>query len=150
VCFLGIFWSGPSDDLPVVVSTDDKHLKMMRWGLVPFWAKDEKIGYKMINARSETISVKPSFRKAHSLQRCIIPAGGFFEWKQVDKEKIPYYIYLKNQLVFGFADLYDVWHDKQGRELKTYTIITMEPNALVEHIHNRMPVILEKQNRMRG
>jgi putative SOS response-associated peptidase YedK len=130
----------------VIVNDSKKHVEMMQWGLVPFWAKDEKSGYKMINARAETLPVKPSFRKALSLQRCIIPAGGFFEWKHVDKEKIPYYIFLKNQSVFGFAGLYDVWHDKQGRELKTYTIITTEPNALVEPIHNRMPVILEKQN----
>lgn len=137
--------AAPSEDLPVVVNTSDKHVEMMRWGLVPFWAKDEKIGYKMINARAETLSVKPSFRKALSLQRCIVPAGGFFEWKKLEKEKIPYYIFLKNHSVFGFAGLYDVWKDKRGRELKTYTIITTEPNALVEPIHNRMPVILEKQ-----
>jgi putative SOS response-associated peptidase YedK len=117
---------------------------------VPFWMKDEKIGYKIINARAETLSVKPSFRKALSLQRCIIPAGGFLEWKKMDKEKIPYYIFLKNQSVFGFAGLYDIWKDKQGRELKTYTIITTEPNALVEPIHNRMPAILENSMRMSG
>ena len=138
--------AAPSENLPVIVNNTDKHVEMMRWGLVPFWAKDEKIGYKMINARAETLQIKPSFRKALSLQRCIIPAGGFFEWKQVDKEKIPYYISLKNNSVFGFAGLYDVWRDKQGKEIKTYTIITTEPNALVEPIHNRMPAILEKQD----
>ena len=100
----------------------------------------------MINVRAETLTEKPSFRKALSMQRCIIPAGGFFEWKQVDKEKIPYYIFLKNQSVFGFAGLYDVWKDKQGRELKTYTIITTTPNALIEPIHDRMLVILENQD----
>lgn len=136
----------PSENLPVIVNDTEKHVEMMRWGLVPFWAKDEKIGYKMINARAETLQTKPSFRKALSLQRCIIPAGGFFEWKQIDKEKIPYYIFLKNQHLFGFAGLYDVWHDKQGREVKTYTIITTEPNTLVAAIHNRMPAILEKQD----
>ena len=132
--------------MPVVVGDGERHVEMMRWGLVPFWAKDEKIGYKMINARAETLSVKPSFRKALSLQRCIVPAGGFFEWKQVDKEKIPYYIFLKNKHLFGFAGLYDIWRNKEGKELKTYTIITTEPNALVEPIHNRMPAILEKQD----
>jgi len=138
--------AAPSEDLPVVLNDGEKHVELMRWGLVPFWAKDEKIGYKMINARAETLTLKPSFRKALSLQRCIIPACGFFEWKQIDKEKVPYYIFLKNKELFGFAGLYDVWHDKEGKELKTYTIITTEPNALVEPIHNRMPAILEQQD----
>lgn len=138
--------AAPSEDLPEIVNDSEKHVELMRWGLVPFWAKDINIGYKMINARTETLQVKPSFRKSLSLQRCIVPAGGFFEWKQVDKEKIPYYIFLKNTQVFGFAGLYDVWHDKQGKELKTYTIITTEPNTLVGSIHNRMPAILEKKD----
>ncbi len=138
--------AAPNEDLPVVVNTGENHVELMRWGLVPFWAKDTNIGYKMINARAETLQVKPSFRKALSLQRCIIPAGWFFEWKRVDKEKVPYYIFLKNKELFGFAGLYDVWHDKEGKELKTYTIITIEPNELVGKIHNRMPVILEKQD----
>jgi putative SOS response-associated peptidase YedK len=138
--------AAPRQELPVVVGDGEKHVELMRWRLVPFWAKDTSIGYKMINARAETLSVKPSFRKALALQRCIVPAGGFFEWKQVGKEKIPYYIYLKNTHVFGFAGLYDVWRDKEGKELKTYTIITTEPNELLEPIHNRMPAILEKQD----
>lgn len=92
------------------------------------------------------MQVKPSFRKALSLQRCIIPAGGFIEWKKLDKEKVPYYIFQKNKELFGFAGLYGVWRDKEGNELKTYTIITTEPNALVGMIHNRMPAILEKQD----
>src|SRR5216683_885860 len=138
--------AAPSEDMPVVVNTGENHVELMRWGLVPFWAKDTNIGYKMINARAETLQVKPSFKKALSLQRCIVPAGGFFEWKKLDKEKVPYYIFLKNKGLFGFAGLYDTWHDKQGRELKTYTIITTEPNAIVEPIHNRLPAILEKQD----
>ncbi len=140
------FNAAPSENMPVVVSDGQRHVELMRWGLVPFWAKDEKIGYKMINARAETLPVKPSFRKSLSLQRCIVPAAGFFEWKKTDGEKIPYYIFLKNKHLFGFAGLYDVWRDKAGKELKTYTIITTEPNALVGSIHNRMPAILEKQD----
>lgn len=138
--------AAPSEELPIVVNTGENHIELMRWGLVPFWAKDTSIGYKMINARAETLSVKPSFRKAFSLQRCIVPAGGFFEWKQVGKEKVPFYIFLKTHQLFGFAGLYDTWHDKQGRELKTYTIITTVPNELVGTIHNRMPAILEKKD----
>src|SRR5213078_3332163 len=76
--------AAPSENLPVIVNDTQKHVELMRWGLVPFWAEDEKIGYKMINARAETLTEKPSFRKALSLQRCIIPAGGFFEWKKID------------------------------------------------------------------
>ena len=121
--------AAPGEELLVIVNTGENHGELRRWGLVPFWAKDEKIGYTMINARAETLQVKPSFRKALSLQRCIVPAGEFFEWKQIDKEKVPFYIFLKNKELFGFAGLYDVWHDKAGRELKTYTIITTEPNA---------------------
>lgn len=100
--------ASPTEDLPVIVNDTELHVELMRWGLVPFWAKNERIGYKMINARAETLQVKPSFRKSLSLQRCIVPAGGFFEWKQGDEEKIPYYIFLKNTQVFGFAGLYDV------------------------------------------
>ena len=133
----------PSETLPVVVSTGERRVELMRWGLVPFWAKDEKIGYKMINARAETLSEKPSFRKALTLQRCIVPADGFFEWKRLGREKLPYYFFLKNNEVFGFAGLYDVWKDEKGKELKTYTIITTTPNALLEPVHNRMPAILE-------
>ncbi len=80
--------AAPSEELPVVVNTGENHIELMRWGLVPFWAKDTSIGYKMINARAETLPVKPSFRKAFSLQRCIVPAGGFFEWKQVGKVRL--------------------------------------------------------------
>jgi putative SOS response-associated peptidase YedK len=138
--------AAPSEDLPVIINDGENHVEKMRWGLVPFWAKDEKIGYKMINARAESIADKPSFRKSLSSKRCIVPAGGFFEWKQVGKEKIPYYIFLKDHSLFGMAGLYDEWHDKQGRELKTYTIITTQPNPLLEPIHNRMPAILEKQD----
>ncbi len=138
--------AAPSQDLPVVVNDGKTHVELMRWGLVPFWAKDTNISYKMINARAETLTVKPSFRKALIRQRCIVPAGGFFEWKQIDREKVPYYIFLKDHSLFGFAGLYDVWHDKQGKELKSYTIITTEPNELLEPIHNRMPVILEKRD----
>lgn len=138
--------AAPSENLPVIVNDSEKHVELMRWGLVPSWAKDMRIGYKMINARAETLQEKPTFRKSLSFKRCIIPAGGFFEWKKFGKEKIPYYFFLKNHHMFGFAGLYDEWRDKEGRELKTYTIITTEPNKLLEPIHNRMPAILEKQD----
>jgi len=136
--------AAPSEDLPVIINDGEKHVELMRWGLVPFWAKDLKIGYKMINARAESVADKPSFRKSLSHQRCIVPASGFFEWKKLAREKTPYYIFLKNKELIGFAGLYDVWKDNEGKELRTYTIITTTPNQLMEPIHDRMPAILEK------
>ena len=120
------------------------HIEIMRWGLVPSWAKDTKIGYQMINARSEGIEQKPSFRKPFRSQRCIVPATGFYEWQKVSSSrKIPYYFTLAGDSpLFGFAGLYDIYFDADGQKLETYTIITTEANELVSQIHDRMPVIL--------
>ena len=114
----------------------------MRWGLVPHWAKDPKIGYKMINAKSETLAAKPSFRTAYRKRRCLILANGFFEWKKEGKEKIPTYIFLKCQEPFAFAGLWESWRAPSGDSVRSCTIITTEPNSFMEPIHNRMPVIL--------
>lgn len=138
--------AAPSEELPVIINDGETHVELMRWGLVPFWAKDVKMGYKMINARAETVQEKPSYRKALAMQRCIIPADGFFEWKKAGREKTPYYFFLKDHGLFGFAGLYDIWKDKEGKDLRSYTIITTQPNTLLEPIHNRMPVILEKRD----
>lgn len=113
-----------------------------RWGLVPGWAKDVKIGYKLINARSETASVKPAFRDAWRRRRCLIPASGFFEWKSDGRRKRPFYIRLQRREPFAFAGLWEVWRSRDGVELFTCTVLTTEPNALVAEIHDRMPVIL--------
>lgn len=137
--------AAPGQELPVVVNQGNNALSLMKWGLVPFWAKDPAIGYKMINARSETLKDKPSFRKALISQRCLIPASGFYEWQKQGSTKIPFYIRIPNSPLFAMAGLYDIWKDTSGRELKTYTIITTEPNSLLAPIHNRMPVILEKE-----
>ncbi|WP_412055474.1 SOS response-associated peptidase [Bacillus inaquosorum] len=111
------------------------------------WAKDEKIGYKMINARAETLSEKPSFRKPLVSKRCIIPADSFYEWKRLDpKTKIPMRIKLKSSNLFAFAGLYEKWNTPQGNPLYTCTIITTKPNELMEDIHDRMPVILTDEN----
>ena len=96
------------------------------------------------NARAETVAEKPAYRKAFASQRCLVPASGFYEWKKTDDGKVPHYIHLKSGELFAFAGLYDVWHDEQGREVHTYTIITTEPNALMYEIHDRMPVILPR------
>lgn len=134
---------------PVLAKRSPLGIYLMKWGLVPFWAKDPKIGYKMINARAEDITIKPSFRKPIRVQRCLIPATGFFEWKKLNleakEEKIPFYIKVKGQDVFSFAGIYDVWRDAEGYEMLSYSIITTTPNKMMKKIHNRMPVILGSQ-----
>ncbi|MEO6201798.1 MAG: SOS response-associated peptidase [Nitrospirales bacterium] len=117
----------------------------LKWGLVPSWAKDPSIGNKMINARAETVAEKPSFRKALKQQRCLVLADGFYEWKREGKAKQPYYIRFKDHRVFAFAGLWERW-EKQDSDLETCALITTEPNALMEPIHNRMPVILSEQS----
>ncbi|OGG05992.1 hypothetical protein A3D05_03400 [Candidatus Gottesmanbacteria bacterium RIFCSPHIGHO2_02_FULL_40_24] len=135
----------PGYSMPVVVRENPNLVYLMRWGLIPFWAKDIKIGYKMINARAETVEEKSAFRKPFESRRCLIPASGFYEWKKTGNEKIPFYIKRKDNGLFSFAGLYDVWTDVEGKEIKSYTIITTKPNKLIESIHNRMPVILKKE-----
>jgi putative SOS response-associated peptidase YedK len=122
----------------------DRVLSVMRWGLVPAWAKDPRIGSKMINARAEGIESKPSFKRPLRSRRCIIPASAFYEWKGNPGAKVKYRITRTDDDLFGFAGLYDTWHDPErgGDELVTCTIITTQPNDVMAPIHNRMPVIL--------
>lgn len=132
----------PSQTMPVI--TQDG-LEMMRWGLIPPWAKDEKIGYKMINARSETIFEKATWKKPVLNRRCLIPANGFYEWQKRPEGKQPFYIHLPDNELFSFAGLWETWkHD--GKEWHTYSIITTRPNNEMESIHDRMPVILHKDD----
>jgi len=133
----------PGQVMPVVVNkAGENSLEMMKWGLVPSWAKDARIGNKMINARAETILEKPSFRKPLQSKRCLVPVSGFYEWHDTGQGKIPYHIYLKDEPVFALAGLYDTWLDPDGQELDTYTIVTTSANSFMERLHNRMPVIL--------
>ncbi len=134
----------PTQSMPVVIKQSPNQLVIMRWGLVPSWAKEGKTDYSMINARAESVAQKPTFRKLLSFQRCLVPADGFYEWKAGTNGKTPHYIHLKDNALFAFAGLYDRWKDDQGHELLTYTIITTTPNALMAGIHDRMPVILPK------
>lgn len=138
----------PTQDVLAVVDdaeTKGRRGEMMRWGLVPVWAKDVKIAYSLINAKAETVAEKPAFRDALKNRRCIIPADGFYEWQKLDaKGKQPYAIVMKDRGVFGFAGLWERWTDKaSGEVIRSCTIVTTEPNALLAPIHNRMPVILE-------
>ncbi len=121
----------------------EKEFVQLKWGLVPFWAKDPGIGYKMINARAETVAEKPSFRKAFKQQRCLILADGFFEWKREGKIKQPYYIHMKGNRPFVFAGLWDQWKQADDTPLESCAMITTGPNQVMEPIHNRMPVILQ-------
>jgi putative SOS response-associated peptidase YedK len=132
----------PSQSILTVVQNDNNRVgKQMKWGLIPFWAKDIKIGYKMINARAETIDEKPAYKHPFQKQRCLILADGFYEWKKQGKEKQPYRFQLKNGEPFAFAGLWDRW-DKGEETLYSCTIITTKPNNLTKEVHDRMPVIL--------
>ena len=138
----------PTDDIAVVRlnhDTKERRLDLLRWGLVPFWADDIKIGSSMINARAEGITAKPAFRDAFKTRRCIIPADGFYEWKKLDaKRKQPYRIVMKDRSIFGFAGLWDRWRDKaSGQIVQSCTIITTDANAVSAPIHDRMPAILD-------
>ncbi len=138
----------PSQQLPVVSNDRPGELSRHHWGLIPFWAKDKKIGYKMINARGETITEKASFKNAFKKRRCLIPADAFYEWKRMDnpKEKIPYRIYLKDQPIFSMAGIWEVWKAPAGEYIRSFSIITISPNKLMAEIHDRMPVILSKKD----
>ena len=130
----------------VITNEGARELTEFKWGLVPHWAKESSIGARMINARSETLIEKPSFREAFKKRRCIIPASGFFEWSPTSgKGKQPFYFYLKETEVFGFAGLWETWADrKTGEAVETCTIITTAANAVLKPVHDRMPVILRK------
>ena len=119
-----------------------RQLDMLRWGLIPSWAGDMKIGYKMINARAETLSQKPSFRSAFKKRRCLIPTDGFYEWLHAGNAKTPFFVHLANDDVFGFAGLWETWKSQEGDIIESCTIITTAPNDLVKGIHDRMPVII--------
>ncbi len=124
---------------------NEREISLFKWGLVPQWAKDESIGNKLINARAETLTEKPSFREAFARRRCIIPVSGFYEWMRAAKgAKQPFYFYLKEKEVFGFAGLWEEWLDKETGELtETCTIITTEANEVLKPVHDRMPIILK-------
>jgi putative SOS response-associated peptidase YedK len=139
----------PQSWQPVVrlsAETGERELTVMRWGLVPFWSKDGKAAFSTINARAETIATSPVYREAWKRRRCLVPAEWFYEWHKVDeKTRQPFAIGMKDGELFAFAGLWETWKDKEtGTALETYTIITTDPNQLMEPIHNRMPVIVPR------
>ena len=132
-----------TDQLVVLNEAGHRVARPHRWGLIPHWAKDAAIGYKTINARGETVAVKPAFRAAFRQRRCLVPATGFYEWKVQGGGKQPYLIRMKSGALFSFAGLWESWPGPEG-EVRTFTIITTEPNALMARIHDRMPVIVPR------
>jgi putative SOS response-associated peptidase YedK len=146
--------AAPTDPLPVVLidrKTGARRLEVMRWGLIPFWAKDAKIGYSTINAQGETITTKPAFREPFESRRCLVPTDGFFEWQKLDaKTKQPYHIGMADGALFAFAGLWDRWKDRASGELiLSFSIVTTTANPLLAPIHERMPVILDEGDQAR-
>lgn len=136
----------PSSQVVAVINDGERNrLGTLRWGLIPSWAKDEKIGYKMINARAETAAEKPSFRHAFKKKRCLIPANAFYEWKKGADGKTPMLIHLEDDGLFAFAGLWESWKSPEGELVHSCTILTTQPNALMADIHDRMPVILSEE-----
>jgi putative SOS response-associated peptidase YedK len=135
----------PTQQVATVLAENGKRkLEMLHWGLIPSWAKDPEVGNRMINARAETVAEKPSYRKAFQERRCLILADGFYEWQKTDNGKQPFYIRMQDESPFAFAGLWESW--RNGREIRSCTIITTAPNELAAPIHNRMPVILDPED----
>jgi putative SOS response-associated peptidase YedK len=128
--------------LAVRQSTDGREAVELKWGLIPSWAKDASMGARLINARSETVTEKPSFREAFKRRRVIIPADGIYEWRRAGGSKQPYFFHMRDDRVFGFAGLWDKWRDEEGEVIESCTILTTEANEVFRAVHDRMPVIL--------
>jgi len=139
--------AAPSQFLSAIINVNGKNrIGRLRWGLVPSWAKDEKLAFNMINAKSETLRKKPAFKGLLTRKRCLIPADGFYEWMKLDNRKQPMRIMLKSGEIFSFAGMYDTWINPEGDKVHTCTIITTKPNELVAEIHDRMPAILRRED----
>ena len=142
----------PTQDAPVIRANADgkRELAMLRWGLVPSWSKDgPDSGYSMHNARAETVADKPSFRGAFRDRRCLVPADGFYEWKKMGKEKQPFRFTMDDGAPFLFAGLWERWRRPDGSDLQSFTIIVTTSNTLVAGVHDRMPVILDREGAAR-
>ena len=136
----------PTQGVLAVVSPDgETHGEMLRWGLIPSWAKNPSVGHRMINARAETVAEKPGFRRALLKRRCLILADGFYEWRREGKNRVPFRFILENREPFAFAGLWELWKSPSGEWIKSCAIVTTSANGLVAPIHNRMPVILPQE-----
>jgi len=136
----------PAQKIATVVQYESRQLVEMKWGLVPSWAKDSKIGNRLINARAETVATKPAFQSAFKKRRCLILADSFFEWQKSGDVKTPMLIRLKSEETFAMAGLYEYWKMKSGKTLESCAIVTTAANEFMKPIHDRMPVILRPEN----
>ena len=147
--FPGSWNVAPGQTLPITRLTRQGLIEQVtaRWGLVPYWSNDEKIAFKCINARAETIATAPAFRGPYrTKRRCLVPACGFYEWQKSPAGKVPYYITSIDESLLAFAGLWDAWKKPDGETLTTFTIITTTPNEMTVRLHDRMPVIVEPEN----
>lgn len=144
----------PSQQVPIVrlpltesrPQMSGREMTLVRWGLIPAWAKDPAIGNRMINARAETVAEKPAFREAFARRRCLVPADGYYEWQRVGRGKQPCCIRMRDGRPFAFAGLWEQWTRPDGKVVETCAILTTEPNETLRPIHDRMPVILDPDN----
>ncbi len=134
----------PKHTIPAIVDDSGRRFVLFRWGLIPPWAKDMSIGTKMLNTRAETVTVKPSFRLAFKKRRCLIPASGYYEWREESGKKIPVYVHLKSDKLFGMAGLWEQWQPPEGETVSSCTIVTIASNEWLKPVNERMPVIIPK------
>jgi len=139
----------PTQRVAAIADRAPRSLVMLRWGLIPFWAKDPSIGNRMINARAETLADKPAFRQAFAKRRCLVLADGFYEWKREGRIKTPVHIRLRSKRPFAFAGLWESWRDPAGDPIESCTIVTTRPSLVIAPIHDRMPAILDRSARAR-
>jgi putative SOS response-associated peptidase YedK len=132
----------PTQQIPAVFEENGRKLWAARWGLIPSWAKDEKISSSLVNARCETVASKAAFRSAFRSRRCLVPADGFYEWQKTGTGKVPHYFTRKDGALFAFAGLWETWRSSDGEQVRSVSLITTTPNSVVAPVHDRMPVIL--------
>jgi putative SOS response-associated peptidase YedK len=138
----------PTDTLPVVrfdLKAKQRSLDMLRWGLIPNWAKDIKVGFANINAKAEGVETRPAFREAFQRRRCLVPVDGFYEWKKTETGKQPYAIALADRRLMALAGLWENWRSPSGEWVRSFAIMTTVPNELCAQLHNRMPVVLKPE-----
>ncbi|URD48778.1 SOS response-associated peptidase [Chroococcidiopsis sp. CCNUC1] len=137
----------PTQPVPTILSDGDRRrFQMLRWGLIPSWAKDASMGAKMINARAETVAEKPAFRSAFRRRRCLVVADGFYEWQSQKGKKQPFYFRLQDGQPFAFAGLWETWQAPDGEKIDSCTLLTTTANSLLRSVHDRMPVILKPED----
>jgi len=140
--------AAPTEDLPIIrydTRAGQRSLDVMRWGLVPFWAKDIKVGFANINAKAEGIDSRPAFREAFNRRRCLVPLDCFYEWKKLGKDRQPYAVGLATRRLMALAGLWENWRSPAGEWVRSFAIVTTTPNELCAELHNRMPVVLKPE-----